>query len=77
MALKAAAAASGASPAAPPVERAVERRPSFVPKVRTVPRFGGPMFLADDPSWEAGPACDRSLNAPAGNPRFHRSAVWW
>jgi heat shock protein HtpX len=83
MALKAAAATGGMSTAVPPLGRPVERRPSFVPKVRTTtPHFGGfgtPMFFSDDPSEEAAPACDRSLNPPEGEPRLHfrRGAVWW
>jgi heat shock protein HtpX len=82
MALKAAAAAGGTSTAVPPIGRAAERRPSFVPKIRTTQHFGGfgtPMFLSDDPSQADAPACDRSLNPPLGNPRLHfrRGAVWW
>ena len=82
MALKAASATGGMSTAVPAIGRPVERRPSFVPKVRTTPHFGGfgaPLFLSDDPAHDAAPACDRSLNPPVGGPRLHfrRGGVWW
>jgi heat shock protein HtpX len=82
MALKAAAAAGGASTAVPPVGRPPEQRPSLVPKIRTSPHFGGfgtPLFLSDDAAVADAPVADRSLNPPGGEPRLHlrRGAVWW
>jgi hypothetical protein len=81
MQLKAAAAATGdPASALPPVVRPVERRASFVPRIRTTPHFGGfgaPLFAVDDPTVNDRPAVERSLNPPLGAPRFHRSAVWW
>jgi heat shock protein HtpX len=81
MQLKAAAGATG-DPAAtlPPIMRPAERRPSFVPKIRTTPHFGGfgaPLFAIDDPAMNDGPSAQRTLNPPLGAPRFHRSIVWW
>jgi heat shock protein HtpX len=82
MALKAAAAMSGAVTAVPPIVTPVEKRPSLVPKIRTTPHFGGfgtPLFLTDDPEMNAGPSSGQPLNPPLGNPRLHvhRGAVWW
>ena len=64
----------------PPSPPPVERRASFVPKVRSTPHFGGfgsALFAIDDPDMREGPALERSLNPPSGDPRFHRSALWW
>jgi hypothetical protein len=56
-----------------------------VPKIRPTPHFGlfGLLPLAEESDVldanENGPACDRPLNPPEGEPRIHlrRGAVWW
>jgi heat shock protein HtpX len=81
IALKAASAAGTSRPDLL-VAKPVERRRSFVPKVGSASHFGGfgaPLFLAEDLAMETGPASDRSLNPPMGEPRLHlrNGGVWW
>jgi heat shock protein HtpX len=69
----------------PEVVRQLPRRESPVPKIRPTPHFGlfGLLPLAEESDVldanENGPACDRPLNPPEGEPRIHlrRGAVWW
>ena len=56
-----------------------------MPKIRPTPHFGmfGLLPLVEEDgvldASENGPACDRPLNPPEGEPRIHfrRGAVWW
>ena len=69
----------------PEIIRQLPRRDSPVPKIRPTPHYGlfGLLPLAGEAGFagegEDGPASDRSLNPPEGEPRIHfrRGAVWW
>ena len=69
----------------PEIIRQLPRRDSQVPKIRPTPHYGlfGLLPLAGEAGFagdgEDGPASDRSLNPPEGEPRIHfrRGAVWW
>ena len=70
----------------PEIVRQLPRRNSPVPKIRPTQHYGlfGLLPFVDDGSLpdaagRDGPASDRPLNPPQGEPRIHfrRGAVWW